>query len=55
VLEFYNVTAKEDDEDSKKIKIPEIEGHRVVQGPHNENPDIIAPLEMKQVNISMEV
>lgn len=28
VLECYNTTAEEEDEDPRKINIPEIEGHR---------------------------
>ena len=30
-LECYNVTAKEEDEDLRKINIPETEGHREVE------------------------
>jgi len=32
-LECYNVTAKEEDEDPRKINIPEIECHCEVEGP----------------------
>jgi len=32
-LECYNVTTEEEDEDPQKINIPEIEGHREVEGP----------------------
>jgi len=48
------VTAEEEDEDARKINIPEIEGHREVKGLQIENPNIIAPLKMKQVNIGTE-
>lgn len=33
VLECYNVTSKEEDEDPQKINIPEMEGHCEDQGP----------------------
>jgi len=55
VLECYNVTAEEEDEDLWKINIPETEGHREVQGPQIENPDITTSLRTKQVNIGMGV
>ena len=42
VLECYNVTIEEEDEDPRKITIPEIEGHREVQGSQIENLDIVA-------------
>ena len=48
------MTAEEEDEDLWKIKIPETEGHHEVKGPQIENPDIIAPLKTKQVNIGTE-
>ena len=35
---------EEDDEDPRKINIPEIEGHRKVEGLQLENPKIIEPL-----------
>ena len=53
-LECYNVTTEEEYEDPWKINIPETEGHRKVQGPQIENPDITASLKTKQVNIGME-
>lgn len=55
MLECYNVSAEEEDEDPRKINIPEIEGHREVQGPQVENLDITAPVKTKQVNIGTEV
>lgn len=42
-LECYNVIAEEEGEDLRNINIPETKGHRKVQGPQNENPNIIAP------------
>ena len=54
VLECYNLTVEEEDEDPRKINILEIEGHREVEGPQIENPDITTPLKMKQVNIGIE-
>ena len=54
-LECYNVTVEEEDEDPRKINILEMEGHREVQGPQIENPDIITPMKTKQVNIGTEV
>ena len=53
-LECYNVTMEEEDEDPRKINIPETKCHREVEGPRIKNPDIIVPLKMKQVNIGME-
>ncbi|MCY6524793.1 hypothetical protein, partial [Actinobacillus pleuropneumoniae] len=50
-LEFYNVTAEDEDEDPRKINIPETEGHCEVQELHIKNPDITAPVKTKQVNI----
>jgi len=52
--EFYNVIVEQEDEDPWKINILEMEGHCEVLGPQIENPDIIAPVKTKQVNISME-
>jgi len=46
-LECYNVIAEEEDKDPWKINIPKTEGHREVQGPQIENPDIIAPVKTK--------
>lgn len=53
-LEFYNVTIEEEDEDARKINIPEKEGHHEVEGLQIENPNITVSLKMKQVNIGME-
>lgn len=53
-LEWYNVTTEEEDKDSRNIRIWEIEGHREVEGPQIENPDIIVPLITRQVNIGTE-
>lgn len=50
-LECYNVTAEGDSKDPININIPEVEGHREVEGLQVENPDITAPLKTKQVNI----
>lgn len=55
MLECYNVTTEDEGEDPKKINIQETEGHRKVQGPQIENPDITTPVRTKQVNIGTEV
>ena len=44
------MTAKEEEEDPRKINIPETEGEREVEGPKVENHDISKPLKMRQVN-----
>ena len=54
MLECYNVTAEEEDEDPQKVNIPEIEGHREVEGLQVENPAITTPLKTKKVNIGTE-
>ena len=54
VLECYNVTTEEEDEDPKKINILEMEGHCKVEGPQIEDPDIIVPLKTRQDNIGTE-
>lgn len=54
VLEWYNITTEEEDEDSRKINIPKAGGHIEVEGPQLENPDITEPLKTRQVNIGME-
>ena len=41
VLEFYNVTTKEEDEYLRRINILDTEGHREVQGLQIENPNIL--------------
>ena len=51
MLECYNVTIEEEDEDPQKINIPETEGHHEVQGPQIEKPNITALVRTKQVNI----
>jgi len=40
MLECYNITDEEEDEDPRKINIPETEGHRKVEGSNIENPNI---------------
>lgn len=52
-LECYNVNI-EDDEDPWNINILETKGCREVRGPLIEDPNITAPLKMKQENIGME-
>lgn len=54
MLECYNVSTREEDEDLQKINIPKTEGHCEVQGPQIENPDISVPVKTKRVNIGME-
>lgn len=54
-LECYNVNIKDDDEDPRKVNIPETKGYCEVQGPLIEDPDITMPVKTKQVNIGMEV
>jgi len=49
------VIAKGEDEDPRKINIPEAVGHDKVEGPQIENPNIATPLKARQVNISIEV
>ena len=48
------MTIEEEDEDPRKINIPETEGHHKVKVPQIENLDITTPLKTKQVNIGME-
>ena len=55
MLECYNVTTEEEDEDPWKINIPEMEGHHKGQGPRIENTDITAPAKTKQVNIGTKM
>lgn len=50
-LECCNTIAEAEDEDPRNINILEVEGHREVEGPHIENPDITALLKARQVNI----
>jgi len=47
----YNVTIEEEEEVPRNINIPEIEGHRIREGPQVENPNISAPSKIRQVNI----
>jgi len=49
------VAVEEEDEDSRKINIPETEGHCKVEGPQIENPNITASLKTRHVNIGTEV
>lgn len=53
-LECYNVTPEEEDEDPRKLNIPETKGHREVEGLQLENLDIIKPLKTRHLNIGME-
>jgi len=53
-LECYNMTAKGEDEDPRNINIPEVEGHREVEGLQIENPYITMPLKTNQINIGIE-
>ena len=46
-LECYSVIAKEEDEDPRKINIPETKGHREVEEPYIENLDITVPLKTR--------
>ena len=55
VLEFYNVTIEEEDDDLRNINIPKVEGHREVEGPQIDDLDITALLKTKQLNIGIEV
>jgi len=54
VLESYNITTEEEDEDPQNINIPGEEGHRKVEVSQIENPHITTPLKTGQVNIGME-
>lgn len=47
VMEFYNLTAEEY-EDSRNIDIKDLEGHRELNGPEIEMPDIMNPLKMRK-------
>lgn len=48
------MTAKEEEEDSRNINIPDAKGYHEVEGPQIENLNISAPLKRKQVNIGIE-
>lgn len=54
VLECYNVTAEEEDEDPRNINIPKVEGNLEVKGPQIDNMYMTTPLKTKQVNIGTE-
>jgi len=54
MLECYNVTVEEEDEDSRNINILETEGHRDIEGPQLENSNITKPLKTRQVKIGTE-
>jgi len=45
------MTTEEEDEDPRKINIPETEGHHEVEGQSIENSDITVSLKTKQINI----
>lgn len=49
-LECYNMQVEDDDDDPQNIKIPKTKGSRKIQGPLTEDPNITAPLKMKQGN-----
>jgi len=55
VLECYNVTIEEEDDDLRNINIPKAEGHREVEGPQIDNLDITVLLKTKQINIGTDV
>lgn len=48
------MTTREEDEDPRNINILEVEGHREVEGPQIDNPDITTSLKTKKVNIDIE-
>jgi len=48
------VTVEEEDEDPRKINILETKGHRDVEKPQIENPNITEPLKIRQINIGMK-
>lgn len=48
------MTAEEEEEDPSNVNIPEVEGHREVEVPQIENPNITIPLKTRQVNIGTE-
>lgn len=53
-MECYNVQIEDDEDDSKNINIQESKGSHEVPRPKIEDPDIMAPLKTKQVNIRTE-
>lgn len=52
-MECYNITTEEE-EDPRKIDIAKSEGHREVNGPKIEMPNLTKPLKTKNVNIGSE-
>jgi len=48
------VNVEEDDDDPRNINISKIEGSGEIRGPSLEDPNIITPQKMKQVNIEAE-
>ena len=48
------MTVEEEDEDPRKINILETKGHRDVEKPQIENPNITEPLKIRQINIGMK-
>jgi len=54
VLECYNVTIEEEEDDPQNITILKTEGHREVEGPKVVNTDVSKPLKTQQVNIGSE-
>lgn len=53
-LECYNLQTHEDNDVPRNINIPKTEGCREVQGPSIKDPNIIALLKTKQVNIGTD-
>lgn len=46
--------AEVEDEDPRNINILEVEGHRTIEGPEIENPEINVPLKTRKVDIGTE-
>lgn len=53
-LECDNVIIEDEYEDTWRINIPEVEGHRKVKGTQLKNPDISVPLKTKQVKLDIK-
>lgn len=53
-LECYNVKVEVDEDDPRDIHIPESKGILELHSPEIEDPDVVVPLKMKQVNIKIE-
>ena len=49
-LKCYHITGDHDDDDPRKLHIPELEGHRVVEGPELEAQDYTQLVKIKKVN-----